>query len=110
MRRERGVRGNALADFREPTRVWLLLERDDLSRSIEAEDAHGRGIGGRYRLRGDRDVGLAVDVRVDELAVVHAIELVAGEDQIVVGVVPLEVTARLAHGVGGALKPVRIVG
>ena len=39
------------------------------------------------RLRGDRDVGAALDVRVDQLAEVHAIEVVARENQIVVGVV-----------------------
>ena len=62
------------------------------------------------RLRRDRDVGLPVDVRVDQLAVVHAVEMIAGEDQVVVGVVAREVARRLPHGVGRALKPVRVVG
>ena len=62
------------------------------------------------RLRGDRDVGAALDVRVDQLAEVHAIEVIAGEDQVVVGVVADEVARRLPHRVGGALKPVGAVG
>ena len=39
------------------------------------------------RLGGDRDVGAALDVRVDQLAEVHAVEMIAGKDQIVLGVV-----------------------
>ena len=51
----------------------------------------------------------AIDVRVDQLAVVHAVEMIAGENQVVVGVVAGEVPRRLPHRVGGALKPVRVV-
>ena len=65
---------------------------------------------GRDRLRGDRDVGVAIDVRVDELGVVHAIELIAGEDQVVVGLVPGKVPRGLPDRVGRALEPVRVVG
>ena len=46
----------------------------------------------------------------DQLAEVHAVEMIAGEDQEVVGVVAGEVARRLAHGVGGALEPVRALG
>ena len=48
-------------------------------------------------------------VRVDQLAVVHAVEVIAGEDQVVVGVDAGEVPGRLADGVGRALVPVRVV-
>ena len=60
-------------------------------------------------LRRDRDVGIAIHVRVDHLAVVHAIQVIAGEDQVVVGLVVLEVAARPAArrrqcpGTSGAL-------
>ena len=53
---------------------------------------------------------LALDVRVDQLAEVHAIEMIAREDQVVVGVVAVEVARGLAHGVGRALEPVRALG
>jgi hypothetical protein len=79
------------------------------SGSIEPEDAHRRA-SSAYRLRRDGDVGAAVDVRVDHLVVVHAVEMIAGENQVVVGVVPREVPRRLPHGVGRSLVPVRIVG
>jgi hypothetical protein len=36
--------------------------------------------------------------------------VVAREDQVVVGVVALDVAARLPHGVGRALEPVRVLG
>src|SRR5207248_4779088 len=57
----------------------------------------------------DLDVRLVVDVRVDELAVVHPVQMIAGENQIVVRVIPGEMAHRLADRVGGPLKPVRIV-
>ena len=88
----------------------LFLEAGDLAEIVELEDAHLRGIVGRDRLRGDRDVGAALDVRLDQLVEVHAVEMIAGEDQEVLGVEALEVARRLAHGVRGALKPVRAVG
>ena len=42
---------------------------------------------GRHRQRGDRDVGVAVDVRLSSSRVVHPVEVIAGQDQVVVGVV-----------------------
>ena len=53
---------------------------------------------------------LCAAVRVDELAVVHPVQVVAGQDEVVVGVVLREVARRLADGIGRALVPVRIVG
>src|SRR6185369_414574 len=46
----------------------------------------------------------------DEIGVVHPIEMVAGEDEIVVGRMLTEVTRRLTNGIRGALVPVRVVG
>ena len=73
--------------------------------AVEPEDAHLRRVVGRHRLRGDRDVRVALDVRVDQLGEVHAVDVVAGEDQVVLGVDVAEVPRGLAHGVGRALKP-----
>ena len=61
-------------------------------------------------MRGDGDVGVAIDVRVDHLAVVHPVQVIAGQDQVVVRLVVLEVAPRLAHRVGGALEPVGALG
>ena len=91
--------------------VGLLLEADDLARDRRTgrcPSASRRRR--RHGLRGDGDVGVALDVRLDQLAEVHPVEVIAGEDQVVVGVEALEVARGLAHGVGGALEPVRAVG
>ena len=85
--------------------VGLLLELLDGAAPVEREDAHAGGVLGVDRQGGDGDIGLAIDVRVEQLRVVHAVEVVAGEDQVVVGVVLREVPGGLAHGVGRALEP-----
>ncbi len=102
--------GSDAANLRQARRVRLLLERRDLAVDVEAEDAHLGRFARRHRLRRNRDVGAALGVRLDELAVVHPVEVVAGEDQVVVGVHLLEVPARLAHGVRRALEPAAAVG
>ena len=50
------------------------------------------------------------DVRLDQLAEVHPVEVVAGEDQVVVGVVAREVPRRLPHRVRRPLEPVGALG
>ena len=62
------------------------------------------------RLRRDRDIGLAIHVLAHELVVVHAVEMIARENQVVVRVEAREVPLRLADGVRRPLIPVRIVG
>ena len=60
---------------------------------------------------GDGHVGLVLMVRVDELAEVHPVELVAGKNHHLGGGVFGDIADLLAHGVGGALVPVgRLVG
>ena len=81
----------------------------NLRLAIEPEDAHLGRFNLADRLRGDRDVGAVFHVRLDEIAEVHAIEVIARQYQVVVGVVRGKVARRLSHGVGGSLKPVRAV-
>ena len=77
--------------------------------AIEAEDPHRRRFVEPDGQRRDGDVGLAVDVILDELRVVHPVEVIADEDQVVVRIVALEVAHGLSHGVRRALVPVRVV-
>jgi hypothetical protein len=100
---------NAAADLLQPWRLGLLLERDDLPVALEPEDAHLRRRLRVDRLRRDRHVGFVCLVRVDELAVVHAIQMVAGKDQVVLRLVLREVPGRLTDRIRRALIPVRIV-
>ena len=94
----------------EPLGVRLLLEADDLPGSSNRKIPISVASSADDRLRRDRDVGAALDVRLDHLAEVHPVEVIAGEDQVVVGVVVLEVARGLAHRVGRALEPVGAVG
>jgi hypothetical protein len=48
-------------------------------------------------------------VRVDNLRVVHAVEVIAREDHVVVGFVARNVARRLTDGVSRALEPVGVV-
>jgi DNA-binding cell septation regulator SpoVG len=61
-------------------------------------------------LRSDRDVGATIDVSVDHLRVVHSVQVIAGENQVVVRVVPDEMSRRLPHRVRRSLKPALAVG
>ncbi len=101
--------GTLAPDLLQPRAVRFLLERLDAPVPIEPEDAHRRRVVDVDRLGRDRDVRARLDVRVDQLAEVHAIEMIAGENQVVVGVVRQEVTHRLTDGVGGALEPVGVL-
>ena len=49
-------------------------------------------------------------MRLDELGEVHPVDVIAGEDQVVLGIDVAEVPRRLAHGVGRALKPLFALG
>ena len=55
--------------------------------AVEAEDAHAGRLGGVHRQRRDGDVGVAIEVGVEQLRVVHAVQVIAGQNQVVVGVV-----------------------
>ena len=91
----------AASGFSSKATIWPLRSK----RKMPIDDASSGG----DRLGGDRDVGLSIDVRFDDLRVVHAVEVIAREDQVVVGFVPRDVARRLADGVGRALEPVRVV-
>ena len=82
----------------------------DLAVRVEPEDAHLRGVVRRHRLRRDRDVRVALDVRVDQLGEVHPVDVIAGEDQEVLRVGVAEMPRGLPHGVGRALKPLLALG
>ena len=105
----RPARRHAAADDAQPFAIRLFLEAHDLPVMMEAKDPHAGRLFGMYRQRRDGDVCVLIDVRLEEAAVVHPIQMIAGENQVVIGLVPGKVPLRLAHCVGGALKPVRVV-
>ena len=95
---------------RQPLGRRLLLEADDLALVVEPEDAHLRRVVGVTGCAAMVMSALPSMCASMQLAEVHAVEVVAGEDQVVVGVVAREVARRLAHRVGRALEPVGAVG
>ena len=102
--------GHALADLAETIEIGLLLEARDATGPVEQEDAHLRGRLRVARLRGDRHLGVLLDVIGDQVAQVHPVQVIAGEDEDVVGLHRVEMPPGLADGVGRALEPRRAVG
>ena len=95
----------------EQCRVLRLLhEAGDAPVGGDLHDAEGAGVAARHRDGGDGDVGAGGDVLLEDGAEVHAIELVAGEDEHQLVRVVREMDEVLPHGVGGALVPVDPVG
>jgi hypothetical protein len=84
-------------------------ESDDGTFAIEAEDTHLRRRLEIHGLGGDRDIGFLITMRIEQFFIVHPIEMVAGQDQIVFRLVLKEVPGGLTDGVGRALIPVGIV-
>ena len=60
------------------------------------------------RQRGDGQVGVGFLVALDQLGVVHLVDVVAGEDHHVLGPLFLDRVDVLVDGVGGALIPVLV--
>ncbi len=86
----------------------LLLESDDAVLVVDIGDAEARGFLGRYQGRGNGDVGRVLLVPGDHVAVVHLIDVIAGEDDRVTGVFGFDALEILEDGVRRALVPVLV--
>ena len=93
----------------QPVNRRLLLEAFDLTEIVETEDPHLRCLASGTGWAAIVMSAPTLDVRVDQLAEVHAIQVVAGEDQVVLGVVAREMSRALADRVGCALEPLRAI-
>ena len=72
---------------------------------VQSHDAESGCLIFRHRQDGDGNIGVGFAVRLDQISKIHAIELVAGEDQHFLATILLHVADLLANGVGGALIP-----
>lgn len=88
-------------------RLRLLHETDDPPAVVQLHDTQARNLAAGHGNDGNGDVRLAFLVRLQQFAKVHAVQLVARQHQDLTTLVLLDVTDLLAHGVGGALIPVR---
>jgi hypothetical protein len=80
---------------------------DDAPGLVDAHDAEAGGLIGGHLLHGHGGVGARLAVGAQHLPEVHAVELIAGEDDDVVPALVAHVAHAAADGVGGALEPVR---
>ncbi|CCC96390.1 protein of unknown function [Azospirillum baldaniorum] len=83
----------------------LLDEVDDALRLVHMHDAEAGGLGARHLDAGDRHIGLLGDVVEQKRAVIHLVDVVAGQDQDVFRLVVAQDVQVLVHRVGGALVP-----
>mmetsp|Transcript_5893 Transcript_5893/g.23872 ORF Transcript_5893/g.23872 Transcript_5893/m.23872 type:complete len:664 (-) Transcript_5893:98-2089(-) len=86
----------------------LLGKLDDAAGVVDLHQAEVRGALIVHGQAADGDVRVHLPVAVDKRHVVHAVQVVAGEDDNVLHVLVLDVLkqpAVLAHGVRGALEP-----
>src|ERR1022692_2443117 len=84
----------------------LLVEVDDAPGGVHLEDAEAAGLIRRDRDDRHRRVGAAFVVGPQHVLVVHAVELIAREDQQIAPGGAAHVAQTLADGVGGSLTPV----
>jgi hypothetical protein len=82
----------------------LLLEVRH-ARAVDAQHAEARAVGRGHRLGGDGDARAVAPVLADHVAVVHAVDLIAGEDQRHVGVLRRQHVEVVVEGVRRAAVP-----
>jgi hypothetical protein len=91
-----GVEGGADVGF-----LRLLEKAGDLAVAGDLDDAEAGDVGGLDGQGGEGDVGAGVDMLAEHLAVVHLVDVVAGEDEDVPGLLGADGVDVLVDGVGG---------
>ena len=86
--------------------LGLFLEAVDAVVAIDFDHAEARDFVGRDLDGGQRDVGGRVLVLLEHLAVVHLVDVVAGKNEDVLGLLGADGVDVLVNGVGGAHVPV----
>jgi hypothetical protein len=86
----------------------LFLESNDAAGIVRVHDSEGAGQLAVHRDGGERHVGLRFDVLLKHLAEVHAVKLIAAEDNEIFVRVLQEIAQILANRVRGPLIPARI--
>jgi len=88
--------------------LGLLREVNDATGIVDLHETERRGALLVHGDGGDSDVGANLAVLLDEGAVVHAVQVVTGEDDVLVALGLGEEPEVLAHGISGALEPVLV--
>ena len=91
-------------------RIGRLLEKiDDARRLVHVHDAEAGGFHARHLDAADGNVGAGIDVLRQHHAVVHLVDVIAGQDDDVVHAVTLDDIDVLGHGIGSAEIPLALV-
>ncbi len=85
--------------------LGLLDERHDAVGRVDVHDAETRRFGRGHLEAGDGDIRARVDVLHEHALVVHLVDVVAGENDDVLGRVVVDDVDVLEHGIGGAGVP-----
>ena len=85
--------------------LWLLDELDDPALVIGMHDPEARSRLSVHRYRPDGQIGLGFDVLAQDVSVIHAVELIAAEDDVIGERALEEVAQILSHSVGRSLIP-----
>ena len=101
-RNSKGIQDGGVAGF--------FNELADVAFFVGEHDAEARGGLAVDGNRADGDLRTAVNVLLDHVAVVHAVELVTAEDDEIFRRMFKEVAHVLAHGIGRSLIPFRALG
>ena len=96
---------SGLKGERRSVSFGFLDEAGDLARLRDLDDAELGDLVGRDGQGGDGDVGAGVAVLLLHQGVVHLVDVVAGEDEDVLGLFGADGVDVLEDGVGGALVP-----
>ena len=72
---------------------------------VDRDDAESAALLDRHLDRRERDIGAVVDVRLQHPAVIHLVDVIAGQDDHVARVFAHDGVQVLVDGVGGALVP-----
>ena len=88
----------------------LLFELDDVVVLIDVHDAKGRSDLPRNGTDCDGDVRAGFDMSGEHLVIIHLVDMVAGQDQNVLGIILLDEVDILVDGIGGAAVPFAALG
>ncbi len=94
--------------FQDSRLLGLFNKPGDAVFAVHLEDSQRTRLLGRHGKGRDRQVSRLLDVRTHDIAEIHLVELVTGENQRVGEVIVPEVDQVLSDGISGALVPRRV--
>jgi len=98
--------GPALEIFQHGRVFGLFGKARNAHVGLTLEQPKAAGLASAHRLHRHGDIGVMLQVKIGHLAVIHAVQVIAGQDEHVLGASGADFKQLLAHRVGRALVPV----